>query len=816
MDKFSQRQEEFWFSLLRKEDVRDWWRSELEIIFILHGTGKVYFTDIKTEYAVGERDIFVINGLEMQILELDEDAVALSLSVTPEFITSVSPEILKYKIDCRSFLYGEEKQEPFDVLRSDLARAFQNQYKNANTPYFKSRMAAVLEDLSRYFLDTSKPDDNKGKWEFLKTLVTYIQHNYRENITLEDLAKQTYLSKTYISHSFTKCFGISFMEYLTQVRLSHAIRQMQGNAVLTDIAYDSGFLNVNAMIHAFKKYRGTTPGEYRKTLERERSAVRIEEEDGQTEKDVFSSLMQYAKAGGKAENPVEKVKEISVDINGRKQRVPLHWKRIMNAGYAKSLTDGTIQKEIKYLQEKVGFEYIRIKGVLDDDMCLLRRDMNGNIIMNYAYVDEVIEFILSVDAKPMLELGNMPQLLAKNSATQSMRGAAFSAPEDILQWQTLIELLVEHLSKRFGSKQVRSFLFAPWIPPDFIDFGLCSLPEYEQVYCASYRAIKAVNQNYLITGPGSPIYGRYLEWYLKMCTANQCMPDVITFRSYAGEMAKQEENGLKLIGNNESFPMAVSRDENFLRHEIKEIRNILQKKGLSHIPLVLEEWSNNVWQRDLCNDTCFKSAYLFKNILENNDSLNAMGYFTLNDRIDEVPPTGEMFHGGFGLFTKNDIPKSACRAMELLGQMGDRLLQKDEGYFITQRGKEIQIFLYNYSHYDLLYCYRHAVNMSRTNRYQVFVPKEPQAFYIHLENAEAGQYEIRRYGITKEGGSSYDAWVKMGALEPLDEQEEKMLRSLSEPVYRKERVEVTAEETALCVRASLKPLDVWLLKIKMI
>lgn len=816
MDKFNQRQEEFWFSLLRKEDVRDWWRPELEIIFILHGSGKVYFTDIKTEYAVGERDIFVINGLEMQILELDEDAVALSLSVTPEFITSVSPEILKHKIDCRSFLYGEEKQEPFDVLRSDLARAFQNQYKNANTPYFKSRIAAVLEDLSSYFLDTANPDDNKGKWEFLKTIVTYIQHNYRENITLEDLAKHTYLSKTYISHSFTKCFGISFMEYLTQVRLSHAIRQMQGNAVLTDIAYDSGFLNVNAMINAFKKYLGTTPGEYRKTLERERAAVRIEEEDGQSEKEVFSSLMQYAKAGGKAENPVEKVKEISVDMNGRKQRVTLHWKRIMNAGYAKSLTDGTIQREIKYLQEKVGFEYIRIKGVLDDDMCLLRKDMNGNIIMNYAYVDEVIEFILSVHAKPMLELGNMPQLLAKNPRVQSMRSAAFSAPEDVLQWQTLIELLIEHLSKRFGTEQVRSFLFAPWVSPDFIDFGLCSISDYEQVYCASYRAIKAANQNYLTTGPGSTISGRYMEWFIQMCTANQCMPDMITFRSYAAEQAKQEENGLKLIGNNESFPMAVSRDENFLRYEAREIRSFLQKNGLSHIPIILEEWSNNIWQRDLCNDTCFKSAYLFKNILENNDGLNAMGYFTLNDRIDEVPPTGETFHGGFGLFTKNDIPKSACRAMELLGQMGDRLLQKGEGYFITQRGREIQIFLYNYSHYDLLYCYRHAVNMSRTNRYQVFVPKEPQAFYIHLEHADAGQYEIRRYGITKEGGSSYDAWVKMGALEPLDEQEQKMLRSLSEPVYRRERVEVTAEETALCVRASLDPLDVWLLKIKMI
>ena len=47
-----------------------------------------------------------------------------------------------------------------------------------------------------------------------------------------------------------------------------------------------------------------------------------------------------------------------------------------------------------------------------------------------------------------------------------------------------------------------------------------------------------------------------------------------------------------------------------------------------------------------------------------------MGYIALNDRLDEVPPSADTFHGGFGLFTQDDIPKSACLAMELLAQMG--------------------------------------------------------------------------------------------------------------------------------------------------
>ena len=67
-----------------------------------------------------------------------------------------------------------------------------------------------------------------------------------------------------------------------------------------------------------------------------------------------------------------------IDLEGRKPRITQHWKRIMNAGYARELLDGARQQEIMLLQQQIGFEYIRIKGILDDDMCLLRTDMIGN------------------------------------------------------------------------------------------------------------------------------------------------------------------------------------------------------------------------------------------------------------------------------------------------------------------------------------------------------------------------------------------------------------------------------------------------------
>lgn len=805
-------QEEFWFTILRQEDLRGVWHPELELIFMLKGTGQIYSDNRKMAFTLREKDIFAVNSFEMQKIELEVDAVALSLSVAPRFIASVSPEILRYKIDCRSFLHAEDKQNTFDALRCDLAMAFQNQYKrkgeHTSAPYQKSRVAAVLENLNSYFLDTSQPVDNKGGRESLKKAVHFIQQNYKNKITLEDLSRQLFLSKTYISHSFTKHMGITFTGYLTLVRLSQASKMVRGKENLVDIAYESGFPNVNAMINAFKQYWGITPGEYRKSIKQNRRTILLDERQ-EEEKDLFSSLIQYADATMRKETLAAKIQEINVDISGRKQNLAPHWKRILNAGYARSMTEGMVQEEIRYLQNKIGFEYIRIKGILDDDMCLLRMDMNGNIIMNYAYLNQVLDFILSVGAKPMIELGYMPQLLAREKAAMSMRHSTISVPNNLKQWSELIRLLMEHLTQRYRQEKVRTWMFAPWLS---VDFELCTLEEYENIYSASYHAIKSVNANYLTTGPGTSEGKKYLEWYLGMCRRRHCMPDIFTFRSYAASTVHEEE-GLKLIGNNESFPMAVSGDENFLQNKMKEIFDILQKEGLGNVQLVLEEWSNNIWQRDLCNDTCFKSAYLFKNILENNQNFHAMGYFTLNDRLDEVPPSEEMFHGGFGLFTQNDIPKSACRALELLNAMGEKLVQRGEGYFITERKNEIQIFLYNYCHYDLLYRYRHVANMGKIRRYDVFVQREPQAFYIHLEHMEPGNYRIRRYGITREAGSSYDMWVKMGAPDPMNQEEKAMLEYLSHPKYSTETIEVPDCQSAMNIKASLDPLDVWLIKI---
>ena len=101
-------------------------------------------------------------------------------------------------------------------------------------------------------------------------------------------------------------------------------------------------------------------------------------------------------------------------------------------------------------------------------------------------------------------------------------------------------------------------------------------------------------------------------------------------------------------------------------------------------------------------DTCFKSCYLTKNLLENYDELDSFGYWVLTDWIEETQPSKEQFHGGLGLFTQDGIKKPHYYAFDFMNKLGDLLIDKGNGYFITKSYGKIQILLYNYEHFNHL------------------------------------------------------------------------------------------------------------------
>lgn len=809
--------EEIRFEVLTEKNSAPDWHPELELVFVLQGSGWLHFEGNEPVYTVRANDIFVINSFQKCSLALDMGAMALSLRVSSLFLALFCPEAEAPWIECKSFLFSEKEQQAFDVLRRDLAHVFQARFKREGTlsTHLRSQVALLINDLFQSFMVSRSHSDSYDKGqEHLRRAIGYIHRNYKENISLSDLAQYTYLSPSYISRSFKKYLGVTFTEYLVQLRLFYVLSMLRGNATVTEIAYETGFSNASSLIEAFKNYKGITPGQYR----RERSKNEIQEEasfsaDTEELSDVFEALMKYAKIPeNPAQVPPAKVLEVEADISVSGKRLSHNWKRLINAGYARNLLDAKMQQQVQQLQDSIGFQYIRCKGLLDDDMILYTKDILGKVTMNYVYIDEAVDFILSAGAKPYLELSHMPSVLSGQQSYLMRRPTCIAAPTDLLLWQRLVEELMKHLVQRYGIPQMKQWLFAPWTSPDFSDFGLFTLEEYLDIYSTAYKAIKESCAGFRVCGSGSLVHARErIDWFLNECRERDCMPDILSFHSFAAVQPSEETDTIKLEETSTAFYLAVSSDEQYLSNAYKNIKELTAKRGLEHLPVLLDEWSNNIWQRDLCNDTSYKSTYIFKSILENYDSFYGMGYFNIGDQLDEIAPAPELFHGGFGLFTRRGLPKSAYRAMQLLGKIGDRLVAKGSGWFITSTEDEVQIYLYNYCHYDLLYRYRHTTNLTKTDRYKVFNEKQPLSYHIRLEGLQPGKHTIHRYSISPEGGSTFDAWVSMGAPEPLTLEEENRLLCLSYPNYFTENI---ISQHQISLKASLRPHEVQLIIVK--
>ena len=95
----------------------------------------------------------------------------------------------------------------------------------------------------------------------------FIHLNYDKKITIDDMAKNAYISKYHFSRLFKEFTGITFQEYLTRQRIRHAEELLTDSKIsITDIALASGFSSVSNFNRSFQMYNHCSPSQFRKKL----------------------------------------------------------------------------------------------------------------------------------------------------------------------------------------------------------------------------------------------------------------------------------------------------------------------------------------------------------------------------------------------------------------------------------------------------------------------------------------------------------------------------------------------------------------------
>lgn len=99
-----------------------------------------------------------------------------------------------------------------------------------------------------------------------KKVISMIEENYSNTITLDDLSKVAGMTPKYFCKFFQSMSNKTPIEYLNLYRIESACEQLLSTDLpVTDIAINCGFNDVSYFIKTFKKYKGLTPKQYIKS-----------------------------------------------------------------------------------------------------------------------------------------------------------------------------------------------------------------------------------------------------------------------------------------------------------------------------------------------------------------------------------------------------------------------------------------------------------------------------------------------------------------------------------------------------------------------
>ena len=111
------------------------------------------------------------------------------------------------------------------------------------------------------------PETDEQTQAIILDIIRYLEDHYPYKIKLEEIGTLSQYNRTYISTLFKKATGIGFYDYLTRIRLQHALHDLAtSDKTLTAIALDNGFPDLKSLNRLFRELLTCSPREYRASL----------------------------------------------------------------------------------------------------------------------------------------------------------------------------------------------------------------------------------------------------------------------------------------------------------------------------------------------------------------------------------------------------------------------------------------------------------------------------------------------------------------------------------------------------------------------
>jgi len=770
------------------------YHQNLDLLYVLEGSVDVVLDD-KLFHMLPE-DVILINSNKRHKFENSGNLLAVRFEID-YYLLSQTVGTTQILFLCNSVA---DKNTAYDRLRNLMQEIIRYYYINSNgdnchlqSLYFQ--MLHVL--LANFMVKTDEARilfDNNAEKERIGEIQSYIQGHYQSAISLNDLAEKMYLSPAYLSKYIKKKFGMTFLDYLNNIRLFHAVDELiYTNKSLTHIAMDNGFCTSAAFNKSFKKVFGVAPGEYRKNAENRASADEANH-DEQGKNEIISYINNIYTND---ELGVANQKMIAVDASVYKKSY-VDTVRVINIGNIYMLLQQEAREQLLVLKDKLGITHIRVWNVFAKNICVRE---NGDY--SFHKLDNVLDFLIDNEIKLYMELGQKPTVLMYAPERYINSVAIEVDTYEYDYYKKLIKDLSIHLVNRYGIEEIENWYFEFWNNPE-LNIGKED-GEYYKFFDMVYTTLKKISEDIQVGGPGLVLgYERDLSLKVfEIWKEREIKPDFISFNAYQYVSIKE---GNCVYGKK-------SIDKNYLVNQVSNIKRQMKESGFSIEKLHIDEWNYTISNRNIISDSCEQAAYVMKNYIDMAGHVDVMSYWHGLDLYTENYDTNTLLCGDSGLISRDGIKKPSFYAIEFLDRCYSREISRFENGLIATNGRgSYSIICHNYKGLSEEYLQIEEDQIQIKDLDRFLEDTNDINLNFILSNVQKGSYQVKSYYVNQDYGSVQDLWKRLDLSNSMESEEINFIKQHANPNMEMQRL--TVLNTDLEISCKLKPMEVRLIEIK--
>ena len=249
------------------------WHPEIEITYVRKGT-KCYKVN-NLVYHLKEGDIVFNNSgaLHSGTMESQEDCTYIPITFDLRLIYGFFQSTINSKYvdpviqDSLLPAICIDQSEPWHrSFREYLLRIIDLDEKKPD--FYELDITICLQSIWRLLLEhiTYEPQasrENSLEYDRIKKILSYIEENYQNKITLNDIAGHIHLCESECTRLFKRHMNTTLFAFLQEYRIERSLEFLQDDQPVSAVADKAGFSDPNYYSKVFAKIKGCSPREYR-------------------------------------------------------------------------------------------------------------------------------------------------------------------------------------------------------------------------------------------------------------------------------------------------------------------------------------------------------------------------------------------------------------------------------------------------------------------------------------------------------------------------------------------------------------------------